>query len=282
MITSLASVHATGGFGAKPKVTGPFPFEINKTQSQVLVQGHGVTVGKSSLVTFNYYLVNATTGKQLETSFGTSPAPTAPANGLIAGFTRSIVGRKAGSRILMVIKSTDGYDSAGGSGDTIKKGDTLVFVVDILGASLSGPEGTTVTPPASLPRVGKDSKGHPTLTIDTKATPPSKLTVQPLIQGKGAAVKATDTILVNYRQYDWASGKLLASDFEGEPESGLLSDVLVAWQKGLLGQKVGSRLMIIAPPSTAYPNGRATPSISAGATLAFVVDILYAYQAATS
>lgn len=281
-LTSLDELTVTGKFGAQPKVTGPYPFQIPATQSKVLVQGNGTTVTDSGYVTFDYDLIDATTGKQIQSSFGAKDEPiTLPVTGVITGFTKSIVGKKVGDRVLMVITSKDGYDSNGGSGD-IKVGDTLVFVVDIRDASLAGPQGTAVTPPAGLPTVGKDSHGYPTVTIDTSATPPKSLTVQPLIKGTGATVAASDTILVHYREYNWSDGKLIASDYEGTPESGLLSSLLSAWQKGLVGQKVGSRVLLIAPPSDGYPNGRATPSISAGSTLVFVVDILFAYVAPAS
>ncbi len=275
-MSSIDAVTVTGAFGKKPTVKGPYPFEITKTQSKVLIKGSGASVEKSSYVTFNYDLTDATTGKSLQSSFGSAPL-TAPVTGLIPGFTESIVGKKVGDRVLMVINSKDAYDSVGGSGD-IKVGDTLIFVVDVLGVSRTQASGTTVKPPAGLPAVSVDSKGYPSLSIDTASAPPTKLVVQTLIKGDGAKVTAGDNILAHYRMYDWKTGKLLASDYEGAPEEAALGTLLSAWQKGLVGQTVGSRVMIIAPPADAYPNGRATPSIAADATLVFVIDVLYAYQ----
>ena len=275
-VTSIGEVKVTGAFGKKPTVKGPFPFAITKTQSKVLVKGDGATVDKSSYVTFNYDLVDATTGKSLQSSFGSAPL-TSPVGGLIPGFTESIVGKSVGDRVLMVINSKDAYDSAGGSGD-IKVGDTLIFVVDILGASRSVASGDTVKPPAGLPTVTTDAKGYPSVTVDSSKSPPTKLVAQTLVRGDGAKVTAGDNILAHYRMYDWKTGKLLASDYEGAPEEGALGSLLSAWQKGLVGQTVGSRVLIVAPPADAYPNGRATPSIAADTTLVFVIDILYAYQ----
>lgn len=275
-VTSADAVTVTGAFGKKPTVKGPFPFAITKTQSKVLVQGNGASVDKSSYVTFNYDLVDATTGKSLQASFGQTPL-TSPVGGLIPGFTESIVGKKVGDRVLMVINSKDAYDSAGGSGE-IKVGDTLIFVVDILGASRTTASGTTVKPPAGLPTVTTDAKGYPTVSIDTTKTPPSKTVVQTLIKGDGPKVTAGDNILAHYRMYDWKTGKLLASDYESAPEEGALGSLLAAWQKGLVGQTVGSRVLIVAAPSDGYPNGRATPSIAPASTLVFVIDVLYAYQ----
>jgi peptidylprolyl isomerase len=45
--------------------------------------------------------------------------------------------------------------------------------------------------------------------------------------------------------------------------------------KGLEGQTVGSRVLLVIPPSDGYPDGNATPSIKPGETLVMVVDLLF-------
>lgn len=53
---------------------------------------------------------------------------------LIKGWNEGLVGVKAGSRVMLVVPSRYGYGKQG-SGDQIKAGDTLVFVVDVLGVA---------------------------------------------------------------------------------------------------------------------------------------------------
>lgn len=53
---------------------------------------------------------------------------------LIKGWNEGLVGVKAGSRVMLVVPSRFGYGKEG-SGELIKGGDTLVFVVDILGVA---------------------------------------------------------------------------------------------------------------------------------------------------
>ena len=49
----------------------------------------------------------------------------------------------------------DGYDPMGGNPQAgIEVGDTLIFVVDLVGVQLPGPEGTTVQPKAGPPNGG--------------------------------------------------------------------------------------------------------------------------------
>jgi peptidylprolyl isomerase len=45
--------------------------------------------------------------------------------------------------------------------------------------------------------------------------------------------------------------------------------------KGLEGQTVGSRVLLVISPADGYPDGNATPSIKPGETLVMVVDLLF-------
>lgn len=53
---------------------------------------------------------------------------------LIKGWNEGLVGVKAGSRVMLVVPARYGYGKQG-SGEQIKAGDTLVFVVDVLGVA---------------------------------------------------------------------------------------------------------------------------------------------------
>ena len=45
--------------------------------------------------------------------------------------------------------------------------------------------------------------------------------------------------------------------------------------KGLTNQTVGSRVLLVIPPSQGYPEGNETPKIDKGETLVMVVDLLF-------
>ena len=66
---------------------------------------------------------------------------------MVPGFSKGLVGQKQGSRVLIAMPGSDGYDSSGGSPQAgIEVGDTLIFVVDLVAVQLAGPEGTAVNP----------------------------------------------------------------------------------------------------------------------------------------
>ncbi|HNV11791.1 MAG TPA: FKBP-type peptidyl-prolyl cis-trans isomerase [Propionibacteriaceae bacterium] len=272
-IASLDAITVKGDYGKAPTVTGPWPGVFSKSSVKVLKAGAGATLLATDSVEVNYYGVNARTGSTFDQSFKNGSTVTFSLDGVIQGFKQGLVGQKVGSRVLIGITGKDGYDSSGGSARAgIEVGDSLVFVVDIVSATLTGPEGTAVAPKAGLPIV-VDTKGVPTVTIPKAATRPTKTVVQPLIKGKGKAVTATDAITANYTMVSWSSGKVLSSNYADGPETGALSGLVSSW-KGLVGQTVGSRVMIVVPAATDYPSGASAPPVTATDTLVYVIDIL--------
>ena len=179
--------------------------------------------------------------------------------------------------MLLAIPGPDAYDAQGGSPDgSIKVGDTLVFVVDILGAAVSQPSGKVVTPPKGLPTVAGAAADKPTVTMPGTAAPTSMSAVS-LIAGTGPKVAKGDTISVRYVGYSWKTGALV--DDQWTPTDGLLSSTIPGWQTGLLGKAVGSRVMLVLPPKDGYPEGSNNPPLEAGDTIVYVIDILYSYKA---
>jgi peptidylprolyl isomerase len=110
-----------------------------------------------------------------------------------------------------------------------------------------------------------------------KIAAPTKLIVQPLIKGAGPVVQAGQNIKVNYTGVLWKNGK----KFDASADHGSSFDtqigagkVITGWDKGLVGQTVGSRVMLIVPPSEGYGAKGSPPLIGPKDTLVFVVDIL--------
>ena len=273
--SNLDAVTVTGGYGTTPKVSFKAPFRIDKTQTKVLVPSNGPVVRDATNVQVDYAGIDARTSKTFDSSFVSGRTPIAFSLAqVIPGFKKGLVGQHQGSRVLVAMTGADGYDSSGGNAQAgINVGDTLLFVVDITAATLSGPSGTTVAPVAGLPTVSGGT-GTPQVTIP-KATPPTKLVAQPLIKGSGAKVASGDTVTLHYAWLTWSDSKLIESDYGKAAEQAPLTTQIKGFNQGLTGQTVGSRVLLVVPPSLGYPNGNASPKIAKGETLVFVVDILF-------
>ena len=102
-----------------------------------------------------------------------------------------------------------------------------------------------------------------------KGTAPAKLIIKDIIKGKGKVVLLSSTVTAQYVLMDWKTGKVLQSSWSSGPFTAPLSGVIVGWQKGIPGMKVGGRRLLVIPPALAYPNGGGPAG-----TLVFVVDLL--------
>ena len=107
-----------------------------KLVSQPLLQGAGAAVKKGQTLIAQYVGVVYGTGKQFDASWDRGQPAQFPigVGKVIPGWDKSLVGTKIGSRMLLVIPPADGYGTGGNAQAGIKGTDTLVFVVDILGA----------------------------------------------------------------------------------------------------------------------------------------------------
>jgi peptidylprolyl isomerase len=276
---NFSGVTVEGAYGKSPKVTVKSPWAIDQTRAEVLQPNpKGAVVQPGSTVEVNYYGVNGRTGKKFDDSFSRGQSIAFPLDQVVPGFSKGLQGQHQGSRVVIAMPGTDGYDASGGSPQAgINVGDTLVFVVDIVAVPLTGPSGTAVTPKAGLPTVA-DTGGKPVVTVP-KTDPPTSLVVQPLIQGKGKAVGKADSVTINYTWVDWSNGAVLEQTYGAKPATASLASLVPGLQKALVGQKVGSRVLVVVPPSEGYPQGNATPKVDAGDTIVFVVDVLFTSSA---
>ena len=120
-----------------------------------------------------------------------------------------------------------------------------------------------------------DIKSEPVVSI-TPGDPASKLTTQDIAVGTGPAVKAGATVTANYVGYGAASGQMFDSSWHsGTPPTFPLGNVILGWQKGLVGMQVGGRRLLIIPAELGYGNAPPPGSgIANGETLVFVVDLV--------
>ncbi|TMR01917.1 FKBP-type peptidyl-prolyl cis-trans isomerase, partial [Actinomadura soli] len=85
-------------------------------------------------------------------------------------------------------------------------------------------------------------------------------------------------LALQYAGYFWRDGKEFNSSWSAGHPYGLMigtGQVIQGWDQGLVGQRVGSRVLLVVPPSLGYgPKGLAQFGIRGSDTLVFVVDLL--------
>ena len=121
-----------------PAVTIPSSQPPATLQVQTLIKGAGPVIAKGQYLVVQYTGFVWQTKKVFSSSwqaaapFGFFFQATPPA--VIPGWDTGLAGQTVGSRVLLVIPPKDGYGKAGAPSAGIKGTDTLVYVVDILGA----------------------------------------------------------------------------------------------------------------------------------------------------
>jgi FKBP-type peptidyl-prolyl cis-trans isomerase len=124
--------------GAAPTLKMPASKPPTKVVTKTLVQGNGPVISKGQTVVVQYVGAIWATGKVFDASWNRSQPfgfviGSTPSQ-VITGWDQGLTGQKVGSRVMLVIPPADGYGKAGKPQAGIKGTDTLVFVVDILGA----------------------------------------------------------------------------------------------------------------------------------------------------
>jgi len=228
----------------------------------------------------DYTGFNGADGKEFDSSFGEGKKPPSfilDPEQTLPGLVKGIVGQAVGSRILLAVPPSDAYGTQGVPSAGIGPTDTILIVVEVkaLKDVLARATGKAVAPKAGLPTVKLDAKGKPAITLPS-GNPPARLVIQPLIVGTGPKVAKGQTITVHYTGIIWPGGKQFDSSWDrGKPTSfGIgVGQVIAGWDEGLVGQPVGSQILLVIPPDKGY-GAQGKGDIKGTDTLVFVVDIL--------
>jgi peptidylprolyl isomerase len=127
--------------GQAPTIAVPKNAPPAKLSVTTLVKGSGPKLANHDTVVAQYVGAIWRTGKVFSATWPTSTQPSGTpfsfqlGGPVIQGFTQGLTGVPVGSRVMLVIPPALGYGPAGGQASAgIKKTDTLVFVIDVLGS----------------------------------------------------------------------------------------------------------------------------------------------------
>jgi len=125
----------------------------------------------------------------------------------------------------------------------------------------------------NLPTVTTNQGEAPTIGAPT-GTAPTTLVTKDIIVGTGAEALPTSTMTVHYTLMTWSNGQLIESSWtSGSPATFPLANVIIGWQQGIPGMKVGGRRLLVIPPDLGYGAQGGGP-IGPNETLIFVVDAI--------
>jgi FKBP-type peptidyl-prolyl cis-trans isomerase len=267
-------------------VTIPKAKAANKLVYKTVIQGTGAPVTKTDFIATNFvlYFWNGTSSTLKLNTFTSNPAMIS--GNMMPGLQTALIGQKIGSRVLAVIPPAEGYGTAGNPNIGATGSTTLVFVIDLI-KSYADTASATGTQQSNgggtLPTVSAHSGSAPTLAIPADK-PPAQLVTKTLIKGTGPKLAKGQYVITQYTGYIWRTKKVFDSSWQAGSPFGFVvgaspEQVISGWDDGLVGQTVGSRVMLVIPPKDAYGSaGQSQAGITGTDTLVFVVDIIDALK----
>jgi hypothetical protein len=275
--TASKAVSVSGTLGVEPKVAFSKGLQVSSTERSTAIEGTGAKAVTGTLLDVAFTIYDAKTGKKVTSAGykGTAAAQFTVSTGLyLPGLVKAMHCAPIGSRTVTVADSTDMFGTNGSKSFGIAAGDDLVVVMDLLDSVPTKATGTPVAPKPGFPTVSLADDGRPTLTLP-KTDPPSSLQLEVLKKGTDATVAAGANVTVQYQGTLWRTGKVFDQSWGSGPTTFSTDKVVTGFKKAIVGQTIGSQVVVIVPPADGYGTaGNSTAGITGTDTLVFVVDIL--------
>lgn len=119
-----------------------------------------------------------------------------------------------------------------------------------------------------------EGKQMPNFTPTTERV--TELKIEDLVEGTGETVATTATITAHYTGALVATGVIFQSSKDtGQPFTAPLSNLIVGWQTGIPGMKVGGTRRLTIPAAQAY-GASERPGIPADSDLVFDIELISA------
>lgn len=277
----LDSLTIDGAAGKEPKVEFDGQLDPSEVESEVVTEGDGDAVADGDSVLTHIWVGNGfTEDKTFSTYDAGKPELLTVSDNLSEPLKLALQDQTVGSRVAVVSSAADAFGEQGNPQLGIGNEDSVVFVVDLVSTVPTEPSGQEQDPAAWAPELQQDGDTITGFDFSGAPEPDGELKQTTLVEGDGETVEKGQTIYVNYlgQVYD---GKEPFDDSysRGEPTSFAIGvgQVVKGWDQTLVGQTVGSRVVLAIPPELGYgKQGSPQAGIKGTDTLYFVVDILAA------
>ena len=262
-------VEVTGEFGQAPEAEFSTPLEADELQRTVAIEGDGDETVAGDDVAAIVSAFSGTTGERVSSQ----PASlTAGDETLYEAFLAGIDCVAVGSRTVTVAPAASLYGAEGNEGVGVAPDETVVIVMDVQEIVVPEPLPTPSEWTENVPEVQFNGEEPPTVTIpDTE--PSTELELAVLEEGDGAEVQEGDTVTLQYQGLNWETKEIFDQSYGRGSATFATGDVSPGFGAALVGQTVGTQLIVTIPPALGYGE-EANPEVPlAGQTLVFVVEI---------
>jgi hypothetical protein len=265
-------------------VNFPTPLKTTGRELSVVIEGEGAPSIPGGSVDFDATAFLGTTGEFLDS---TSYEPRNPTRRVVdidsTDFFSNVLGCvKPGSTLVVTTTVEDLFGPIIETED-IKLTSTVIVVFDIRDTYEAKATGSPRLPQSGMPTVVTTPEGVHGVSFPNQPAP-TELRVSVLKQGDGPAVQEGDFVTTHFTGLTWNTQQIFVSSFGGGAPLSLVAidsskspdgqGVIPGIAQALIGQAVGSQVLVSIPPELGYPVGQAPSGVPDRATLVYVFDIL--------
>ena len=277
----LSGVTIAGDEGKVPEVTFDGKLDPSKVEAKVITEGDGDEIASGDNVLTHVWIGNGFTQKQAFTTYEAGkPEVLNVSDDLSPAIKAGLEGQKVGSRVAVIAPPKDAFGDEGRPELGLGNEDSVLFVMDLVDKIATEPQGEEKPVAKWAPGITEEGAAVTGFDFAKAPQPGKKLLVTKTIKGDGAVVEKGQTLYVNYLGQTYRGDAAFDESYSsGAPASFPIGvgQVIKGWDDALVGQTVGSRMILAIPPELGYgTEGNKDAGIKGTDTLYFVVDILAA------
>lgn len=279
-----ALVEVTSSDEGTPQASFPTPLKTTGRELSAVTAGSGEPARATGFVDFDLNIFLGATGEYLT---GSDYQAGNPVRRVIDSSSEDVLSailecQQPGAQVVVTTTVEDVFGPVEGDA-TITNESTIVLVVDVHQTYPRKANGSPRLPQSGMPTVVQTDEGVHGLSFPN-APIPTELRVSVLKQGDGVAIQEGDFVTTHFTGAVWETREIFSTSFEqGVPLSLVALDSFTAGEgvgvipglaQALIGQTVGSQVLVSIPPILGYPAGQAPAGVPDGSTLVYVFDIL--------
>jgi peptidylprolyl isomerase len=273
------SVSFAGAVGTDATVKFDGAITNATDATKVVTSGKGDKVAAGDSLIIQTVIADGTTGKTVASSYqDKQPQVVSLTPQVQKVFLDALQGQTVGSRVAVLAPASEIFGASGNTQLGIGPTDSVVIVFDILGKPLTKPDGKQHKAPAWAPKMVKTKGVISGFDFGGVPKPDGKLHSANLFDGTGPVVKKGQTIFARYLGEVYKGKKPFDQNFDGDAPATFeigAGHVIPGWDKTLVGQHVGSEVLLEIPPADGYgKKGNSQAGIKGTDTLYFVIDIV--------
>jgi peptidylprolyl isomerase len=273
------SVSVTGEVGTDATVKFAGAITDPTDATKVLTEGSGDKVVAGDSLIIQTVIADGTTQKTVASSYqDKQPQVVSLSSQVQKIFLDALQDRTVGSRVAVLAPGEEIFGPSGNASLGISQKDAVLIVFDIIGKPADKPDGKQHAAPSWAPRVERSQGAISGFDFAQTPKPDGSLRSATLYDGTGAVVKKGQTIFARYLGEVYDGKKPFDQNFDGDTPATFqigAGRVIAGWDKTLVGQRVGSEVLLAIPPKEGYgKKGSPQAGIKGTDTLYFVVDIV--------